>query len=279
MMAKKEKNISYQTAATNKAKRDKYYKVIALLCFFMLWEVLCRVNLYQEWINAKFLPTPIGILKAAYGYAQDGTLYEHISASVKRVLMGFSIGILIAIILGSLIACFRTLDNIFSPLLNLFGPIPVMAFLPMFILWFGIGEKSKSILIAYATVVYMVSHVTEGIKNTDPLLIRSSASLGASPLQIFFLVKLHSAFPNIFIGMKGALGAAFGAMVVAEMMGASTGLGYIIVFSKNWFKMDNMIMAAILIGLLYSLFFAFLTVVENKLFRWRMLTKGGAVEQ
>lgn len=278
-MARTKKNVSYQTATANKVKKDKYYKIVSLIGFFILWEVLCRVNQNQGWINPKFLPMPTGIIQSAYHYAKNGTLFEHIFVSLKRVLAGYSIGVIIAVILGSLIANFRTMDNLFSPILNLFGPIPVMAFLPMFILWFGIGENSKSILIAYATVITMVSYVTEGIKGTDPLLIRSSASLGANPFQVFILVKLQSALPNIVLGMKASLGAAFGAMVVAEMMGASTGLGYIIVFSKNWFKMDDMILAAVLIGLLYSILFAVLTMIEHRLFRWRTLTKGGAVEQ
>lgn len=278
-MKKTNNKVSYQTAAAQKAKKDKYFKAASLLGFFLLWEILCRLNLSYGWIEAKFLPMPTGIINSAYTYLQDGTLLTHIGISLKRVLTGYISGVIVAVILGSLIANFRTMDNMFSPLLNLFGPIPVMAFLPMFILWFGIGESSKSTLIAYATAIYMISYVTEGIKNTEPLLIRSSASLGATPLQVFWLVKFQSAFPNIFIGMKGALGAAFGAMVVAEMMGASTGLGYIIVFSKNWFKMDDMIMAAVMIGLLYSVIFAILTVIENRLFRWKTLSKGKAVEQ
>ena len=278
-MKKAKISVSYQTAAARKAKKDNYYKIISLLGFFLLWEILCRINLSQDWINPKFLPMPTGIVNAAFTYLMDGSLPVHMGVSVKRVLTGYIIGVLTAVALGSLIANFRTMDNLFSPVLNLFGPIPVMAFLPMFILWFGIGENSKSILIAYSTAIYMISYVTEGIKNTDPLLIRSAASLGARPLQVFWRVKFQSAFPGIFLGMKGALGAAFGAMVVAEMMGASTGLGYIIVFSKNWFKMNDMIMAAVLIGLLYSLFFAVLTVLEQRLFRWKNLSKGGAVEQ
>lgn len=278
-MSSKTRTISYQSAALQKARNDKYYKILALVVFFGLWEAACRLNLHQGWIDSKFLPMPSGILAAAYGYLEDGTLLGHIGISVARVLKGYAAGVVIAVILGSLIAGYRAVDNICSPLLNLFGPIPVMAFLPMFILWFGIGEQSKSILIAYATVIYMISYVTEGIRNTDPLLIRSAVSLGASPWQVFIRVKFQSAFPNIVLGMKGALGAAFGAMVVAEMMGASTGLGYIIVFSKNWFKMDDMILAAILIGLLYSLIFAVLTLCESRLFKWKLQNKGGAVEK
>ncbi len=271
--------VSYKTAAARRAKRDKYFKIGSLILFFLLWEVRGRVNDACQWGDPKFFPVPTGIIAAAYTYLTDGTLFTHLGISVYRVVVGYAIGVVIAIVLGSLIASFKTMDNIFSPIINLFGPIPIMAFLPMFILWFGIGEQSKVILIAYATIIYMLSYVTEGIKDTDPVLIRSAVSLGANPWQLFTRVKFQSAFPNIFLGMKGALGTAFGAMVVAEMMGASTGLGYIIVFSKNWFKMNDMMMAAIAIGLLYSLMFAILTVVESALFKWKKETTGGAVEK
>ncbi|MDO5409579.1 MAG: ABC transporter permease [Lachnospiraceae bacterium] len=232
----------------------------------------------MNWIEPKFLPMPSEIAAAAIDYFAAGTLWEHLGISLYRVLAGYILGVIIAVVLGSMIASFRIVDNIVSPILNLFGPIPIMAFLPMFILWFGIGESSKIVLITYATVIYMISYVVNGIKNTDSVLIRSAISLGASPLQVFSAVKFQSAFPHIFAGAKGALGTAFGAMVVAEMMGASTGLGYIIVFSKNWFKMSDMVMAAIVIGLMYSVIFGILTLVENVLFKWKKDAAGSAVE-
>lgn len=278
-MSRKKAPISYKTAAANRAKKDKYFKIASLILFFILWEAIGYLNGIMGWIEPKFLPVPTGIIRSAYTFFTDGTLMTHVGISVYRVCAGYAAGVVIAIILGSLIACFKAADTIFSPILNLFGPIPIMAFLPMFILWFGIGEKSKIILIAYATIIYLISYVTEGIKNTDPVLIRSAVSLGANQWQLFTQVKFKSAFPNIFLGMKGALGTAFGAMVVAEMMGASTGLGYIIVFSKNWFKMDDMMMAAIVIGLLYSLMYAILSVIESKLFRWKNENTASAVEK
>ena len=277
-MAKTKKAVSYKTAAAQKAKRDKYFKMASLIGFFIIWELLGQINKQTMWIEPKFLPIPSEIVLAAVDYMKKGTLWQHLGVSMYRVLVGYLFGVIISIVLGSLIACFKSVDNIVSPVLNLFGPIPIMAFLPMFILWFGIGESSKIVLIAYATVIYMISYVTEGIKNTDPVLIRSASSLGASPMQLFWSVKFQSAFPNIFIGLKGALGTAFGAMVVAEMMGASTGLGYIIVFSKNWFKMSDMVMAAIVIGLMYSAIFAILTILENILFRWKNASTASAVE-
>jgi sulfonate transport system permease protein len=271
--------VSYRTSAERRARQDKYFKIASLLAFFVCWEVIGRINLHAQWISAKFLPMPSEIIRALLSYAADGTLWKHMGHSLYRVLAGFAWGVVISLALGSFISESKAIDNIASPILNLFGPIPIMAFLPMFILWFGIGESSKIILIAYATVISMVSSVTEGLKNTDPILIRSAASLGAPPIKLFTRVKLQSALPGIFVGMKNALGVAFGAMVVAEMMGASTGLGYIIVFSKNWFKMPDMLMAAMIIGLLYSAMFGLLTAVERLLFRWKKDTAAHAIEK
>lgn len=278
MMKKAKKAVSYNTAKQQEAKKNKYYKIIALIGFFVLWEAIGRMNGVYGWFKAALLPMPSEIIESAVNFLKDGTLFTHLSISVNRVLLGYVIGVLVAVVLGTMIASSRLADNIISPIINLLGPIPVMAFLPMFILWFGIGENSKVILIAYATVIYMISYVVEGIRGTDPVLIRSALSLGATKIQVFWHVKFQSAFPNIFLGMKGALGTAFGAMVVAEMLGASTGLGYIIVFSKNWFKMSDMMMAAILIGLLYTLIFAVLTLLENVLFKWKKKSMGNAVE-
>uniref|UniRef100_UPI00242A8EE7 ABC transporter permease n=2 Tax=Megamonas TaxID=158846 RepID=UPI00242A8EE7 len=152
------------------------------------------------------------------------------------------------------------------------------AFLPMFLIWFGIGESSKIALIAYATFVPLITYVIDGIKNTDPVLIRSARSLGATPFQVFTKVIFKSAMPHIFAGMKISLALTFSALVVAEMMGASEGLGYIIVNAKNWFKMADMFLAATLIGLEYTIFYGILTLIEKRLFRWKKVGMSKAVE-
>lgn len=275
---KKKKNVSYGTMTKRKAKRDKYYKALFLILFFILWEVLGRLNLQYEWIDGRFTPIPTDIIKSAGKFALDGTLATHLFISMRRTVYGYIIGVLAGVILGSMIASYKTAENMLTPILNLFGPIPVIAFLPMIILWFGIGESSKIILIAYAVVMTLCSYVVEGIKNTDSVLIRSASSLSANEWQIFWSVKFPSASPNIFIGMKSALSAAFGGMVAAEMLGASTGLGYLIVLSKNWFRMSDMIMAAICIGLLYTLMNGILTLIENILFKWKKVSNKGAFE-
>lgn len=278
MLEANEPRISRKTKQVILERRNKWYKVASLIAFFIIWEAFSRVNIYKELFNPVFLPSPTLIMETAYKYIQEGILFKHIGISLYRMLSGFIIGTTIAIVLGALIANFKLLENIMMPIINMFGPIPVLAFLPMFLIWFGIGENSKITLITYTTFISMLPYVTDGIKNTDPLLIRSAASLGASKYQIFIKVILNSAMPNIFAGMKACLGLAFSSLVVAEMMGASSGLGYIIVDAKNWFKMADMFMSAILIGILYTIFYSALTIIESFLFKWKRDGISSAVE-
>lgn len=273
-----EEIIPRKIVEAHRAKMDMYYKIFSLLFFFGLWQLISYLNSLNEWFNPVFLPSPVMVVETAYDYLIDGTLIGHIGMSFYRMIIGFVIGVVIAVVLGILIATKRDFDNIFSPILNLVGPIPVFAFLPMFLIWFGIGESSKIALIAYATFVPLITYVIDGIKNTDPVLIRSARSLGATPFQVFTKVIFKSALPHIFAGMKISLALTFSALVVAEMMGASEGLGYIIVNAKNWFKMADMFLAATLIGLEYTIFYGILTLIEKRLFRWKRIGMGKAVE-
>ena len=273
-----EEIIPRKIVEAHRARMNTYYKIFSLLFFFGLWQLISYLNSLNEWFNPVFLPSPAMVIETAYDYIIDGTLIGHIGMSFYRMIVGFVIGVVIAVVLGILIAPKRDFDNIFTPILNLVGPIPVFAFLPMFLIWFGIGESSKIALIAYATFVPLITYVIDGIKNTDPVLIRSARSLGATPFQVFTKVIFKSAMPHIFAGMKISLALTFSALVVAEMMGASEGLGYIIVNAKNWFKMADMFLAATLIGLEYTIFYGILTLIEKRLFRWKKVGMSKAVE-
>ena len=273
-----EEIIPRKIVEAHRARMNTYYKIFSLLFFFGLWQLISYLNSLNEWFNPVFLPSPAMVIETAYDYIIDGTLIGHIGMSFYRMIVGFVIGVVIAVVLGILIATKRDFDNILTPILNLVGPIPVFAFLPMFLIWFGIGESSKIALIAYATFVPLITYVIDGIKNTDPVLIRSARSLGATPFQVFTKVIFKSAMPHIFAGMKISLALTFSALVVAEMMGASEGLGYIIVNAKNWFKMADMFLAATLIGLEYTIFYGILTLIEKRLFRWKKVGMSKAVE-
>lgn len=245
---------------------------LTLAGFFIAWQLLSMLNAAYELFNPVFLPSPTMVLGAARDLIQAGQLHVHIIQSAVRLLIGFSLGIVGGVLLGILIGRSRRLERVIDPLINLIGPIPPFALLPMFIIWFGVGEMPKLLFIAYATFLPILASTVEGVKSVNPLLIRSALSLGSTEAQVFRRVILKSALPNIFVAMRVSLALSFSALVVAEMIGADAGLGYLIIDSRNFFRMANMFLAASLIGLEYTLFSLFLTKLESRLFRWR---KGG----
>jgi len=236
---------------------------------FALWQALSAYNVAHRMFNPVFLPSPTMVLQAAADLARTGELQRHIIASALRVLVGFGVGTLLAVGLGVLVTRSKVVENIVDPILNMIGPIPPFAFLPMFIIWLGIGENSKETLIVYATSLPILAYTIDGMRSVNPLLIRSALSLGASEFDVFRRVILKAALPNILVGMRISLALSFSALVVAESVGADAGLGYLIVDSRNYFKMPNMLLAAALIGIEYTVFERILRLVERRLFRWR----------
>lgn len=255
-----------------KAKKGYNSMVVkgcSIVGFLVIWQLFCLYNQSAEVINPVFLPGPIEVFQTMIEYIKDGSLFDHVGASLGRVLKGYFIGIFIAIILGYFMAKINILNDILDPLLGIFGSIPPYSFCPLFIIWFGIGESSKVTLIAYTTVLPMIGYVIQGVRSVDPLLIRSASSLGAEERQIFTRVLIPSTLPFILNGMKVCLGLTFSALIVAEMMGASTGLGYIIVNARNWFLVSDMFLSLVMIALIYTVFKQLICLAEKRLLRWK----------
>ncbi len=242
---------------------------VTLALLFAGWQALSMYNQAHRMFNPVFLPSPTMVLQAAADLWRTGELQQHIVASALRVVVGFGLATLVAVTLGMLVTRSKIFENVLDPILNMLGPIPPFAFLPMFIIWLGIGENSKTTLIVYATSLPILAYTIDGMRSVNPLLIRSALSLGASEFDVFRRVILKSAMPNILVGMRISLALSFSALVVAESVGADAGLGYLIVDSRNYFKMPNMLLAAALIGIEYTLFERLLRLAERRLFRWR----------
>ena len=252
--------------------REKYVRIAAIIGFFIVWQIVCQINesAYKGlFINPNFLPSPSTIVIKAMSLINSGALFKHIIASFIRMVWGFGWGLLIAFVLGILVTSSKTADNIISPILGLVQPIPAFAFLPMFIIWFGVGELSKIVMIAYMVFGSIFTYWVDGIKNVDPILIRSAKSLGASPWHVFTKVIMKSALPNLYLGMRVGIGSTFSALLVAELMGANQGLGYMINYARNYFMISQMFVGAITIGLEYTVIMALMNIFEKVLFKWK----------
>ena len=245
-------------------------RLVSLLLFFVLWWGVSLLNAHVlKVFNPILLPAPDEVLRAGIKMAASGELLKHITASLSRVLWGFGIAAALGIVVGTALGRSRLLEHLVEPMLEMLRPIPPLAFLPMMVLWFGIGEASKVAFIAYAAFFPVFTTTIEGIKYVDPVLIRAASSLGASERQIFWHVVLPAATPNIITGMRLAFGLSFFVIVAAEFIAADSGLGFLINDARTFFLVSNMLLGAAVIGIIGVLANVLLRRLEGRLLRWR----------
>lgn len=263
------------------SSRHSAARLCSIIGFFVTWQIICMINESVNkgmFINPNFLPSPYTILLKAVSLIENGSLLRHIIASFIRMFWGFGWGLILAFCLGIVVTSSRVADDIISPVLGLVQPIPAFAFLPMFIIWFGVGETSKIVMIAYMVFGSIYTYWVDGIRSVNPILIRSARSLGANGWQVFTRVIMKSALPNLFLGMRMGIGSTFSALLVAELMGANEGLGYMINYARNYFMISQMFVGAITIGLEFTFLMALMNIVEKSLFRWRRTGVDKAIE-
>ena len=153
--------------------------------------------------------------------------------------------------------------------MELLRPMPPLALLPMIILWFGIGEASKVFFVAYSCFFVMYTSVVVGVRNIDPVMLRAGQSLGLSWLQLYRFVIVQAVLPDIMLGLRLGLSAGFLVIVAAEFIAADAGLGYLINYSRIWFRVGDMLVGAISLGILGVASNYLLVALERRLFRWR----------
>ncbi len=251
----------WQTGATRFAS-------VAL--FFAAWWAFSWANAHGlKLFNPVLLPGPDAVLQTGIDLARTGELQADILASLSRVVQGFVLAAIGGIVVGTLVARSHVLEQLFEPMIELLRPIPPLAFLPMMVLWFGIGEGSKIAFIAYAAFFPVFTTTVEGMKFVDPLLLRAAASLGASRRDLFRYVVLPAALPSIITGLRLSFALSFFVIVAAEFIAADSGLGYLINDARTFFLVSQMLLGAAVIGIIGFVFNALLRRLENRLLRWR----------
>ncbi|MEV6769469.1 ABC transporter permease [Nocardia sp. NPDC051030] len=233
--------------------------------FLGLWESAPRLGLVDE----VFLPPFSAVIEAGLELIRNGQMWDHVSTSVARSLIGFSIALVVAVPVGVAIAWYRPVAEFLNPVLELFRNTAALALLPVFILILGIGETSKIALVVYAGFFPILLNTITGVRTVDPLLIKSAVSLGFSPLQLFRKVVLPAAVPSIFTGLRMAASASILVLIAAEMFGARAGLGYLITAAQQNFAIPDMYAGIVAISLVGLTFNSILVAVERRLSRWR----------
>jgi NitT/TauT family transport system permease protein len=225
-----------------------------------------------EWIDPLVLPAPLPVLKNLWhlvtvGYAEK-TFWDHIGMSLFRTTTGFLSGLILGIPTGLLMGYSATAYAILSPVFGFIRPIPPIAFIPLVILYFGIGEFSKIVLIGAAAFWYTVLNSCSGVRSVPQDLIRAALNLGVNKRQLFLHVMVPASTPYIFTGIKTAVALSWAIVVAAELVAAQEGIGYIIMDAATFFNIPFVYIGIGIIGLIGLGLEMSVVKVEKRVLHW-----------
>lgn len=250
-------------------KQDKgfyyaYISVASFIFFMLIWEAFCRLG----FIEPLFLPAPSLIVLRAFKMIDQGTLFIHVLASTRRVMVGFLVASLVAIPFGIFLGSSRTFKAVFDPLISLLRPLPSMSWIPISLLWLGITETQKYSIVFMGSFAPSLLYIIEATRSIDPILIRAAENLGASRWDVMREVILPGALPQIIAGLKVMLGIAWTCIISAELVAAEEGLGFLIMNAKEYFQTDTIFLGMLLISLTVIVIDLTFKMVEGKILPW-----------
>lgn len=218
---------------------------LSLAAGMLLWELAARL-----FFTPVRLPPLTDIAVQAVRTLADGSLERHVGASLTRIFAGFAAGSALGAVLGLAMGSVRWIRRFFDPVVNFLRFIPPIAWISPFLIWFGIGETSKILLITYTVTFMVLLNTLAGIQAIPTNRLRAARSFGASPLQLFRWVVVPSIVAYILTGMRIGMGNAFTTVVTAEMIAAQAGLGFLILVSRNYGGTDLIMLGMIMLGML-----------------------------
>ncbi len=226
--------------------RDLFKSTIVLIVLIAVWAALSMAGVFSSFV----FPGPERVWKAFIDMTVSGELLGNMIASLARVFIGFAISFSLAFVLGILACLHPGADPYYRPLLEFLRHVPPMALIPLLILWCGIGEASKIIIIVLTAFFPIFMNTESGLKGCDRKLLEVGEMLHMSIRERFFKIQLPAAIPNILVGMQIGLGYSWRAIIGAEMIAASSGLGYMILDAQALARSDKVLVGIIMIGIL-----------------------------
>lgn len=241
---------------------------LSIASLLWLWWAVTSAGL----IEPLFLPSPQAVLTRGWQLLGEGymnaSLWQHLGASLGRIGLGLLAAVVTAVPLGIAIGRNRIARGIFDPLIEFYRPIPPLAYLPLIVIWCGIGELSKVLLIYLAIFAPVAIATATGVRNVDPTKLRAAQSLGATPAQLVRHVILPSALPDILTGIRIGLGVGWSTLVAAELIAATEGLGFMVQSAAQFLVTDVVILGILVIALIAFALELGLRALQRKLVPW-----------
>ena len=241
-----------------------------LVVLLIVWQFASKVWLPRiDPQMAVLMPAPSTIAVTAAGMIASGELFYHLIASLKREAVAFLFAAS-AIPLGIMMGWWRLVRDQVNPIMEILRPIPPLAWIPLSILWVGIGDEQNEFIICLGIFFPILVNTIVGVKNIDPILIRAARSLGASERRLLARIVLIGALPQIITGIRIGLGVGWMALVAAELVGASSGLGFVINDARSMLRTDIIIVGMLTIGLIGLLIDAAILALSRRLRPWSL---------
>ena len=241
----------------------------------IIWEVVARSGLYTQVL----FPPLSDVLRATARLMGNGVLERHLVSTLYRLLIGFVLAAGFGIPLGLLMARSRAIENFWVPIVSILNPIPGLAWVPLFILWFGLGDMPTILLVAWASFPPMVFNTWTGSKTINEIWVRAAQSMGAQGLKLFTKVVMPGALPFVLTGMRIGLARSWRAVVAGEMLSAGAfGLGWLIFEARDFVRTDVMLSGVMAIGVIGLLLekVLFQAIEKYTVVRWGMLQETSA---
>ncbi len=245
---------------------------ISIFAGIAVWEILARALLENELL----IPPPSSVARTFWNLASSGQLNKHFAATATEFFYGFSAACMVGVLLGYLMGMHRWFDEIMDPWMAALYSIPVIALVPMIIIWFGIGIFSKIVVVFKITLVAIILNTAAGIKNLDPVWLELAQSMRLSSWQTTYKIRLPGALPFIITGMRLGVGRALLAVVVAELMASNAGLGYLLRESSETWDSPKLFVTVILLAVIGLTSFNLIKRFEQRMAPWRQSAEWSA---
>jgi NitT/TauT family transport system permease protein len=262
-------------AARPRANEDARWRIVARNAFpfivvLGLWEIVARAGVFPP----KLFPSLVTVAETFVSLTARGILPHHVFDTVLRLLSGFALAAVVGVVLGILMGRSRRIEDIFLPLVSIGAPIPGLAYAPLFLLWFGLGNKSAVLLVAFVSAFPIIFNTWTGVKAVKEIWVRSAQAMGADDKRLFVKVILPGALPYILTGLRLGLAQAWRILVGIEMLAAVPwGLGWMIFGAREFLNTDVMLAGVFVIGVLGLVLekLVFQKIEEYTVMRWGMV--------
>lgn len=245
--------------------RDIGLGLTGILVVFFVWELFASLG----YVSENILPPPSVALVGVFQNMPLSEVADHVRASLQRIVLGFAAGAGLGVVIGVSAAWYRPVQIIARPLIELLRPIPPLAWIPLAIIWFGLGEPSKVFVISIGAFFPMVTNAYKGVTTIDPMLPRAAQTMGYTGWRLLFRVAVPASLPDLATGIRVGWGLSFGVLVAAELIAADSGMGFMIMHARLLGNVDVIVFGIILIGVInLATDYALAALIKKKIGKW-----------